>query len=72
MKCPCEQCISYAICNAKLKEMSIPEICTLTKEINCEALKDYIKLLDQLNVRYDRIDHTRTLFNLKPVNGYYT
>ena len=68
-KCPCEECITYAMCNARLKEMTRPEICVLAKEVDCKVLISYINLLDQFNIRHDRINRTRIFFNLEPVNS---
>ena len=72
MKCPCEKCICFAICNVRLKEMISPEICQLSQQVECDALKDYINLRSRMHKNYIRIDYTRGLFNLEPVNkGQY-
>ena len=63
-KCPCEQCISYAICNAQVNSMNIPDVTGYSIERNCEALMQYIKV----NTRCDNgalVDNTRRLFGLR-------
>jgi hypothetical protein len=62
-KCPCKGCISYAICNTKLKEMERPDVVKLSERAKCFDLRDYL---------YDApsmlpIRKTRVLFNLSPI-----
>jgi len=62
MKCPCEKCISYAICNAVLKEMEDPDVVTLSSDANCISLRNYL-----CNGRsMSTVRKTRVLFNLPP------
>jgi hypothetical protein len=78
MKCPCEECISLAICNAKLKAMVRPEICVLSKVINCNELNKYIgvfviaggsRLDSYSDLNYNRIEDVRSTFGLEPANN---
>ena len=45
MKCPCKECISYAICNAIIKNVSIgfqPSVISLAEEKDCQDLIKFI------------------------------
>jgi len=67
IKCPCEECISFAICNIEIKTYAIPEVCLLSKRVKCDALKDYVGITLQ-QVNYKEVDNARVIFGLKPVN----
>ncbi len=63
MKCPCEQCISFAICNAQINSMNIPDVTRHSMDRECESLMQYIRA----NTRSDNgslVDNTRRLFGL--------
>ena len=62
MKCPCEECISYAICNARLKEMEEPDVVKLSSRVNCVSLRSYV--CDGTSM--STIRKTRVLYNLPP------
>lgn len=67
-KCPCEQCISFAICNAQINSMNIPDVTRHSIERNCEILMEYIKA----DTRHDNgplVDKTRKLFGLRLLYG---
>jgi hypothetical protein len=64
MKCPCKECISYAICNAKLKAMEEPDVVKLSVRVKCNSLMDYIYVPTMHTIR-----KTRVLFNLPPTKG---
>lgn len=76
-KCPCKECISFALCNARLKErinenktpshLTILYVLTLPKLINCSTLHKYLNLkLDRDPSDRDivRLRKTRDAFNL--------
>ena len=67
MKSPCKDCISYAICNVILKRMKNPEITVLSREVDCDVLREYINI-NTNTINYKRIDNVRELFKLQPVN----
>ena len=61
MKCPCEECISFAICNSVMKE--IMDISHLTIERDCIILRRYIQEKDS-DLYYEKINAARKLYNL--------
>ncbi len=68
-KCPCEDCISFAICSIELKASYINV--TLYSEIRqCYDLQEYLGV-DKENRRplyQDQINTTRKLYGLPPVS----
>jgi len=58
-KCPCEECISFAICYARIREVEIPDIIQYSAERGCEDLRKYV-----FDTRGVRITETRLLFGL--------
>jgi len=79
IKCPCEECISFAICNAKIKSMHTPDISNFSSMIDCEILSEYIDAKPLYYVSYEignkkvryraRVDKTRTLFKISPITN---
>jgi hypothetical protein len=80
-KCPCEECISFAICNARIKEMEDPDVTRFSFNVDCDLLLDYINPeleptayyvvynIGNEKFRYRaRINEARTLFKILP-NG---
>jgi len=74
-KCPCKKCITFVMCNTRLKEMLHPEVCVLSKAVDCDELKKYIGIsvsrgnrmsISYLN--YEMVDRARNAFGLSPVN----
>lgn len=65
MKCPCEECISFAICNMKIKE-SVGQHSVMRE---CCDLQEYLGLNRQFRRRSyrDQINFARKLFGLPPV-----
>jgi hypothetical protein len=65
---PCKQCISYAICNARIKQMKKPDVTRFSEDTNCIYLQDYIRL-NEPREEYSlfncyEIDKARKFFNL--------
>ena len=72
-KCPCIECISLAICNAKIKQMDEPDVTRFLTKKKCEDLSTYLAV-DYINNRkeYKRIlDEARGVFGLYPVSLRY-
>ena len=74
-KCPCKKCITFVMCNTRLKEMLHPEICVLSKLVDCDRLKKFIgvsasggKLMSYSYLSYEMVDKARSVFGLPPVN----
>ncbi len=74
-KCPCVDCITFIMCNTRLKEMTNPEVCTLSKLVDCDKLKMFIgisklggNVLSYSYISYDMVDEARRAFGLPPVN----
>ena len=67
MKVPCEQCISFAICNVQIKEMKEPDVTQFSMKMNCDNLKGYIRLgVKGDHATYNRVEiaNARKLFGL--------
>jgi len=62
MKCPCKGCISYAICNARLKGMDNPDVVKLAFRAGCVNLRSYV----QGGHGMANIRTTRLLYGLSP------
>ena len=60
MKVPCEHCISLAICNVQIKQMTIPDVTRFAIDKKCERLQNYIQLYDT------RAEHS--VFNRGEIN----
>ena len=62
MKCPCEECISFAICNIEVKGMKPIDVISLALHKNCLALYEFLNL--------DRLDDDEhlTVFNQEEIN----
>ena len=74
-KCPCKECITFVMCNTRLKGMIYPEVCVLSKVVDCDELKKYIgvsksggKITSCLLIDYEKVDEARNVFGLSPVN----
>ena len=71
-KCPCKDCITFAICNATIRAAERrADITTHAINIDCEILIDYIGFNKNHNHPYsnyfqDRVNATRVLFGLDP------
>ena len=61
MKSPCEQCISFAICNGKIRESRIPDVVKYSTVRGCVDLRDYL-----FGKQKDRVTKTRVAFGLPP------
>jgi len=70
MKCPCEKCISFAICNSIIKDMKVPDVSGLSLDKDCCALKDFLgmDLSDRKLLKKD-IDTARKIFGLKDLTN---
>ncbi len=42
-KCPCEQCISFAICKVQINDMNMPDVTQFSIARDCETLIEYIR-----------------------------
>jgi hypothetical protein len=63
-KCPCEKCISFAICNSIMKK--IMDVTHLSIERNCSAISKYIKEEDPTSY-YKKVNIARKLYKLPPI-----
>ncbi len=68
MKCPCEQCISFAICSAKLKAF-MPNVSQYSEIRKCHDLREYlgIDVTNRRRLYQDQINTTRKLYGLTPM-----
>ena len=68
MKIPCEECISYAICNVQIKQMKVPDVTRFSLNKGCDRLQKFIRLYEkdgQHSVFNSReISETRKFFKL--------
>ncbi len=64
MKCPCEQCISFAICNSIMKK--IEDVTHLSIEKNCSSLSKYVREADNA-MYYKKINVARKLYKLPAI-----
>ena len=71
-KCPCEECISYAICNSIINDMSSPKVRRLVDARDCFDLFHYLNYEEPLGSGIFlfiseadvRINTTRQLYGL--------
>ena len=70
MKCPCEECISFAICNSIIKDMEVPDVSHLSLDKDCYELKDFLgmDLSDRKLFKKD-INTARKIFGLKDLTN---
>ena len=70
-KCPCKQCISFAICNSMIKEMVIPDITNHSVFKDCSDLHNYIGANNKDAIHTDthrkEINITRKIFGVPPM-----
>ena len=64
-KCPCEQCISYAICYARIREIEIPDVVMYSGRRKCTDLRDYL-----FSKEKDRVMKTRIVFGLPKIKPW--
>jgi len=73
MKCPCEECISFAICNNTIKDMPKPKVKALATVRQCYDLLYYLNYEDHMKnpgklIYYNeteiRINTARQLYGL--------
>jgi len=69
MKCPCEECISFAIC--KIKALETNDVTHLSVKQKCHTLQEYIHYSTkelQFSMRTkSKINVARKLFGLKVI-----
>ena len=71
MKCPCEECISLALCNAKLKAKKPQNVSSLPGLVNCSVLHKYLNISwdrKPTNEDVERLYETRDIFKLGALN----
>ena len=68
-KCPCVECISFAICNTNIRKMLKPDICQHSILRKCAVLKAYINIYAESESEMDisNIDNTRRIFKLSVI-----
>ena len=67
MKCPCDGCISYAICNAIIKNVTTgvqPSVISLAGEKDCQDLINFIST-GVYKVIKTQINEAREMFKLR-------
>lgn len=69
---PCEECISFAICNVQIKQKYPKDVTQFSLIKNCEMLQDYIgihrlKIGEHSILNRKEIANARKLFGLEPV-----
>ncbi len=65
-KCPCMECISFAICNTNIRKMLKPDVCQHSILRKCKELKAYINIYAESESEMDisNIDDARRIFGL--------
>lgn len=70
MKCPCEQCISFAICKMELRAFT-PNVSSYSEIRNCHDLQNYLGVHDHKMNRRSLYQHqinvARKLYGLVPM-----
>jgi len=65
LNCPCEECISFAICYARIREeFNIPDVVQYSKRRRCKDLRAYLFRSRSSGDTKDNIPKTRLLFGL--------
>lgn len=68
-KCPCEECVSFAICNSTIKDMTVPTIANLSTTRGCNELLEFIHMNKKgyvyVHSNKREINIARRLFGLK-------
>ena len=70
IKCPCEECISFAICNSSIRIMARPDVCQHSLSRKCKELQAYINIYAESESEMDlsNIDNTRRIFGLPVID----
>ena len=66
-KCPCKDCISLALCNAKLKATNPQNVTSLPGLVSCSVLHKYLNITwdrKPTNEDVERLYETRRTFKL--------
>ena len=66
MKCPCEECISFAICKIEVNSMETPDVTQHSMARQCETLMQYIRIKDR-RLYEPKVVITRKLFGLDAI-----
>ncbi len=68
-KCPCKDCITYAMCRLQIRSMYNPDVTRFSISKKCKVLMKYIEVDLQ---GYDReIDVARKLFGIGTIKDQY-
>lgn len=69
-KCPCIECISFAICNTNIRNMPKPDVCQHAILRKCKELKVYINIYAEKDSDLDilNIDNARRIFGLSIID----
>jgi hypothetical protein len=66
MKCPCKECISYAICNSIIRNKEIPDVSQHSLNRNCDDLQHFLGMgLGDRKLCKRDINNARKVFGLK-------
>ncbi len=66
-KVPCEDCVTFAICNSLIGTSKYKDVTNLARNKRCSLLMDYI---DHKFGRKALVDEARAIFGLPPVKWY--
>lgn len=68
-KCPCKDCITYAICRLQVRSMHNPDVTRFSISKQCVALMTYIEV--ELEGHEEEINVTRKLFGIGTISEQY-
>ena len=71
MKCPCEECISLAICNNTIKDMPEPKVRTLAIVRQCHDLFCYLNYEDHMKTPGKLIYYSETEIRINIARQLY-
>ena len=62
-RCPCEECISFAICKIEVNAMKNPDVTQHSMARECEVLMQYIRIKNR-KLNESAVIEARKLFGL--------
>ena len=73
IKCPCEECISFAICNSIIRDQQVPDVSQFSLDRNCEQLKEFVGMglpIPNRELFREYINNARKVFGLEELFPY--
>ena len=69
MKCPCEQCISFAICNSIIRDKEVPDVSQHSLDKDCYELQQFLGMgLGDRKLCKKDVNNARKIFGLKELS----